>query len=702
MPTPLYNKLTTKRYIDTRNKAISDFNSGLLSKEEVDRITGSIPDSVDYNLLEKDITRKSQSDYGYFKPIDHDLKFNRIESRPINSISSQSQLQPIPVIEPTFNKPNAVNTRFNTYGNLNAPIGEINAGGERITYNNETQLNNLKDSYNIPKYGWGSVVGSLAGAGIGTLIAPGIGTTIGAQLGSGIGGLAENRVKENQMIDAGQDLPLDNKNNEILMNTVGGVGNSVMRTMAYGGMTFNPNSEVENNEVGLAPNGSTETFKGDKHGQDFDNDGFEGIPKELPEGTKIFSDRLKIGKQSFAKVANKFSNDKWQNILSDPRANSMDKETAKIMMTQNTQKLNSLFKEQESMKFKKGMPSEFAYGGMYKKKKFAYGGINKDEILPIPGLESSLVPNAQFDQSGNYTGMPNFENVNLKFKNAAIPNYTGNQTPRRDLTNPVNYMDTNQFTPNINEQDFNPTEIIPNINSQNYNPDQVIPNTNTNSNINFNEPNKPTDWRNIAAQSAMYAPTIYNTARGILGKPDQLNKDSFTSKERLDFNRINVDPALRAIDEQAQTGRTAAKGTGFSRGSYMSNLNQINTQAEAEKAKTLVNAENLNRQVKQGVDTYNINLGLSDEQQRRQNYMYNQQSKGKKSEFLGKGLEGISAISQTNKLMDNQQDADRIRLGSINSILQNYEIPADLQERIFNKTATPEDYSNLYKFKKSK
>jgi hypothetical protein len=582
--------------------------------------------------------------------------------------STTPTLDPIEVAVPeaSNNEPENLFKQSYTAGGGRMKISEN--GWVEYTPQEWSTMNRMAYGGEIPKYGWGSVTGSLVGAGIGTLIAPGIGTTLGAQLGSGIGGMAENRIKENQMIDAGQELPLENGNNKILMDTVGGVGKTLMSTMAYGGKVFNPNSEVEDKEVGLMPNGRTEVFKGDLHGEDNDNDGFEGIPKELPEGTKIFSDRLKVGNKTFANVAKKFSNDKWQIIVDNPRANNIDKETAKLMMVQNNDKLNSLFKEQESMKFKKGMPSEFAYGGMYKKK-YAFGGINKDEILPIPGLESTMVPNATFDTQGSYTGMPFFENVNTKFKGFDIPSYTGNQTPRTSLLESAN----------------NPIAAVPDS------PQSVTPVT----------PAPGTDWRNLLEKGAMYAPTIYNTGMGLLSRPEQLDRDAFTSRDRLEAGRLNIDPALRAIDEQAQTGRTAAKSSGFSRGSYLSNIANINTQAESQKAKTMVDAENLNRQNKQGVDTFNINLGLSDEQQRRQNYDFNLKSKAKKSEFLGKGLEGISGITQVNKLMGNQQDSDRIRLGTLNSILQNYEIPADLQEKILNKSATPEDYANIYKFKKN-
>jgi hypothetical protein len=567
------------------------------------------------------------------------------------------------------------NTKPEMYGR--SPYVRLDNQGRATTFN-DNMLNQWKQTNpnlqvmpqmgyggKLPKHAWGATVGSLVGMGIGSLIAPGIGTTIGGQLGGGLGSMADNRIEENKRLDRDLAINQTDPNAEIAAQMIQSTGGALLGQMKYGGrvprfalggQSFQPTAEVENEEVAMYPNGSTEVFKGDIHGEDTDKDGFEGIPKELPPNTKIFSDRMKLGKHTFAALANKYKNDKWQKVLDNPRASTMDKETASRMVAQNTERLTSLFEIQESKKAPK----------------FAKGG----KISKYPNGGRTTMDEERFNPDQYAIG------------------------DNRDFT----YMGLNPFDPNefINPQDQDYTEIIPNTSAPNYNAEEAAfipsarmdrPSTQVSSDR--------TSGRNFLEQAAMYAPTAYNVGMGLFSRPDQLDSSAFTSTERLRPRDVNMDPILRGIDEQAQVGRNAAKTQGFSRGSYMSNLLAINNQAEANKAKALTEDQNINNRNQQSVDTFNINLGLSDNQQRGANYDYNLRSQGKKSEFLGKGLEGVSAISQTNKLIGNQRNADAIRLGTLNSILKNYEVPADLQEKILNGTASQEELSSIIKFKKS-
>ena len=68
---------------------------------------------------------------------------------------------------------------------------------------------------------------------------------------------------------------------------------SITEKKAYGGRTKNHNVEVEGKEVGELPNGQILDFQGPSHEQG-------GIDTTLPEGTKMFSKRIKIDGKTMA------------------------------------------------------------------------------------------------------------------------------------------------------------------------------------------------------------------------------------------------------------------------------------------------------------------------------------------------------------------------------------------------------------------
>jgi hypothetical protein len=102
-------------------------------------------------------------------------------------------------------------------------------------------------------------------------------------------GLSNYNVTEDGFLDV---APLDREGKKAIRTS--------MRKYAKGGVIQAPIAEVEDGEAYEKPNGEVGVFVGDKHGQDTDGDGFEGIPvteQEVPEGTKIFSDQLGMAKK---------------------------------------------------------------------------------------------------------------------------------------------------------------------------------------------------------------------------------------------------------------------------------------------------------------------------------------------------------------------------------------------------------------------
>ena len=106
-------------------------------------------------------------------------------------------------------------------------------------------------------------------------------------------GLSNYNVTEDGYLDV---APLSRKGKESDIRKI----RKMMRKYAKGGVVQAPVAEVEDGEVYEKPNGEVGVFVGDKHGQDTDGDGFEGIPvteQEVPKDTKIFSAQLGMAKK---------------------------------------------------------------------------------------------------------------------------------------------------------------------------------------------------------------------------------------------------------------------------------------------------------------------------------------------------------------------------------------------------------------------
>lgn len=209
------------------------------------------------------------------------------------------------------------------------------------------------------------------GASLGTMIAPGIGTAIGGALGAGWGAIS-NGIETNDMIDARNRANIRN-NNRSLSNKV--LNNNNMFTkqnynndnmvFANGGMVNinddmpNASEEVEGNETAITPDGQHIAFNGPSHEEG-------GIETNLPEGTFIFSDRLKMGKKTFASLAKPIQN-KITKLEENP--SKFAKNSKELL----TKQLDFLANNQEQIKQEQEMKKNiFAKGG--KLKTFPDGG----------------------------------------------------------------------------------------------------------------------------------------------------------------------------------------------------------------------------------------------------------------------------------------------------------------------------------------
>jgi hypothetical protein len=249
----------------------------------------------------------------------------------------------------------------------------------------------------------GALSGALKGASAGAALGP-WGMAGGALIGGVAGFLTAdtgaqdklNQVKKerNAQISFKNILgkgPIGNnaiQTNSLALSAYGGYIN---KKYAEGGMKMlnqdhpEATEEVELGESAMLPNGMNVEFGGETH----ENGGLE---TNLPEGTRIFSDRIKSGKRTIASIAKPIQNkiEKLKNNNSKAGQN-----TVKLFENQ----LDNLFNEQEEIKQIEDMKQQrkyFAKGGLVK---YVEGG--NDDIFSNPNKYVNKLPDNSPVRIGN-------------------------------------------------------------------------------------------------------------------------------------------------------------------------------------------------------------------------------------------------------------------------------------------------------------
>jgi len=237
----------------------------------------------------------------------------------------------------------------------------------------------------LPQFGWGGGLqgfasGAASGASAGMAAGP-WGALAGAVIGGGIGAYTgstneDKALAEQKRLEAQQAQQLQMQQQQL--------SNPAYQSFAHGGIqnSYNPNAEVEREEVVRMPNGATAQVDGPSHQNG-------GVPVNIPNGTQIFSDRLKMPgtKTTFAKLAEKYKVNKEEKVINDDKVSSLSKSTAKINMELKQRKLSEIFNAQESLKdakmqkYAQRVGAKFPNGGT---KLPQYPGLTKDG-LPTPG-----------------------------------------------------------------------------------------------------------------------------------------------------------------------------------------------------------------------------------------------------------------------------------------------------------------------------
>ena len=100
--------------------------------------------------------------------------------------------------------------------------------------------------------------------------------------------------------------------------------------------------EVEGGEFIQLPNMNTQHVEGPSHAKG-------GVHTNLPEGARVFSDFLKPAgsKKTYAQLAKKYDTQKWKDILENPYASEIDRNTAKLIYDRHERVLDELFQDQQ-------------------------------------------------------------------------------------------------------------------------------------------------------------------------------------------------------------------------------------------------------------------------------------------------------------------------------------------------------------------
>lgn len=166
------------------------------------------------------------------------------------------------------------------------------------------------------EYDMGGILSSIGG--MASALGPmtgGAGTLVGAGLSAagGIASIFEQKKQQDEML-AKQNAETERYNNNVRREYMSGLGSSNNPTgsvFAQGGPLEMVDAEVEGGEVMQTPSGKLQRIKGPRHEKG-------GVEVKRPEGTIVFSDRLKTSYgKTFAEEASKIMKEvsKYEKLL---------------------------------------------------------------------------------------------------------------------------------------------------------------------------------------------------------------------------------------------------------------------------------------------------------------------------------------------------------------------------------------------------
>lgn len=429
-----------------------------------------------------------------------------------------------------------------------------------------------------------------------------------------------------------------------------------------GGMSGMPNAELENEEVFKTTNGQIEKVNFPSHEQG-------GGKINIPNGTKILSDKLKMNGKTFAKLGAKYTTDKEDKIMSDDKATSSSKATAKLTSEIKQKKLDQLFTAQESMKKDKIASYAKKLGMEMPQQEFKNGGIKQYEK---GGYSNST---GTYDSFGN----------KIAEANGVVPPYL--------LTNNNNFRDSWRVNGGANTNGFDDyNSFVENQNTEM----ESMPSI-TNQNIQNRSQLNSID--NISSNKMEYIPNKYDPYEQAMSSGNEFTKKSTpqpegdyqnnisnlaglaslagpitglaTNKPQTPVNYVSAsyipmsDKAeLRANANTAAWNRRMLKGA--SQGSsYLPNAAAISSSTREADANTIskyanINTQGYNRAAEAKADAANKSMDATAQDRAR--------TRDLNTKYIGDIGTGVAKLARDEKAT--QQDYKT--LGMISSLYPNY------------------------------
>lgn len=421
-------------------------------------------------------------------------------------------------------------------------------------------------------------------------------------------------------------------------STVAGSKQSRSKEYAYGGMSQEElpqglaNVEVEGGESVQMPSGESFDVDGPSHAEG-------GVPMNIPEGGRVYSDRLKFpgtGK-TFSDHNSEISKkiNKFEEVIDDPQATPIEKQTAKRMLEKLRGKQEEVFDMQQELNgdFTGDNAQEMEMGGTVSRLPKASGGIR-------------MKPGNYFTEGfSNIAGL-----TNMQYKMAGI-------TPKKE-TRMVKAQDLarNQFDPSA----FTGKAAVDKLG-----PMKTFSKTPPNEAFNWNKAG------GIANGLLQAAPAIYNIAQGIFGKADTLDPEKFNNPyegaaiNAMRNRKFNIDPLLEANRINYATANrnlsTAAKTrgellSGYGANAYGKSSADMTAWATKNNEENKYKGELANMYAQLGNSRASNMLAIAE---------FNARSRAAKSNMLGTGITQLGALGQRYELNKNRRRMDLAQLDAL-------------------------------------
>lgn len=201
------------------------------------------------------------------------------------------------------------------------------------------------------------------------------------------------------------------------------------------------------------------------------------------------------------------------------------------------------------------------------------------------------------------------------------------------------------------------------------------------------------NWNNVGYNALVAAPSIYDLSKGIFDKPVNLNANDYQNpyenqvKSLLANRSINMNPVQQKITSERNVALgNANNASGGNSGAYLSNAAQISANTQDARANADMQAQDYNNRYR-GEEANT--LGALGDRRASMNLAIKNadiQAQMKRSDYLSKGLQGVSSIAQNNSKMNNEGGRDNYLLHILPELFPD-----------FNK----QNYGNIYNYKQN-